>query len=52
MIGSCIWNVQVAAAAASGDFEAVAAATKRLAKLTGDLKWKEDRWLELAERDA
>lgn len=41
---------EVAAAAAGGDFEAVTAASQRLADLTEELRQKEDRWLELAER--
>ena len=44
-------EAEVAAAVASGDYEAVQAASQRLAALTEDLRQKEDRWLDLADRD-
>jgi ABC transporter C-terminal domain len=44
-------EADVAAAVASGDYEAVQAASQRLAALTDDLRQKEDRWLDLADRD-
>ena len=44
-------EADVAAAVASGDYEAVQAASQRLAALTEDLRQKEDRWLDLADRD-
>jgi ABC transporter C-terminal domain len=44
-------DADVAAAAAGGDYEAVQVASQRLAALIEDLRQKEDRWLELADRD-
>ena len=43
-------DAKIAAAAAAGDFEELTAATQQLAKLTANIDFKTERWLELAER--